>query len=112
MICPFCIIGYRQLLSSITSYNSAHPTKPIEPRVTFHPYRLMPDLPKEDQLKQDVLLKRFGKERVEQMGPVMKKRLESVGVDVECVPSQRAIRLLQGCSPLEGDLAGLTIHPL
>lgn len=43
----------------------------------------MPDLPKEDQLKEDVLLRRFGRERLEQSRPAMRKRLEDVGVEVE-----------------------------
>jgi hypothetical protein len=43
----------------------------------------MPNLPEEDQLKEEVLIKKFGKERLAQVGPAMRKRLESVGVEVE-----------------------------
>jgi hypothetical protein len=43
----------------------------------------MPHLPNEDQLKEDVLVKKFGKERLAQVGPAMRKRLEDVGVEVE-----------------------------
>lgn len=82
-ICPFCIIGYRQLLSAIGQYNNSHPSTLIEPKVLMHPYRLMADLPEETQLKKDVMLKRFGPERVEKMGPVMKAKLAEVGVNVE-----------------------------
>jgi hypothetical protein len=49
------------------------------------PYRLMPDLPEEPVNKKEIMIKRFGEQRVEQMGPVMRGKLAEVGVDVEWV---------------------------
>lgn len=47
------------------------------------PYRLMPDLPEESVSKTEIMIKRFGAQRVEQMGPVMRGKLAQVGVNVE-----------------------------
>jgi predicted DsbA family dithiol-disulfide isomerase len=72
VVCPWCFVGKRRLEAALDLYAKKHPDRPA-PVVTWHPYQLNPDLPKEGILRKDYIAQKFGGR------PYPSERLEGIG---------------------------------
>lgn len=59
VVCPWCFIGKRRLESALELYRKQRPEAPA-PEITFHPFELNPDLPREGIARADYIAKKFG----------------------------------------------------
>jgi len=59
VVCPWCYIGKRRLEAALELYRERRPGAP-EPQVTFHPFELNPDMPREGVTRADYIAKKFG----------------------------------------------------
>jgi predicted DsbA family dithiol-disulfide isomerase len=59
VVCPWCFIGKRRLEAALALYRERNP-QAAEPQVTFHPFELNPDLPREGIPRADYIAKKFG----------------------------------------------------
>jgi predicted DsbA family dithiol-disulfide isomerase len=59
VVCPWCYIGKRRLEGALELYRERRPDAPA-PEVTFHPFELNPDLPREGIARADYVAKKFG----------------------------------------------------
>jgi predicted DsbA family dithiol-disulfide isomerase len=59
VVCPWCYIGKRRLESALELYRQRRPETPA-PQVTFHPFELNPDLPREGISRADYIARKFG----------------------------------------------------
>ena len=59
VVCPWCYIGKRRLESALERYREQHPQGPA-PRVTYHPFELNPDIPREGIARADYIARKFG----------------------------------------------------
>ena len=72
VVCPWCFVGKRLLEAALKLYAQKYPARPA-PVVSWHPYQLNPDLPREGILRKDYIEQKFGGR------PYLSERLESVG---------------------------------
>ena len=72
VVCPWCFVGKRLLEAALKLYVQKYPDRPA-PVVSWHPYQLNPDLPREGILRKDYIEQKFGGR------PYPSERLESVG---------------------------------
>jgi predicted DsbA family dithiol-disulfide isomerase len=59
VVCPWCYIGKRRLEAALELYRGRRPEAPT-PEVTFHPFELNPDMPREGVTRADYIAKKFG----------------------------------------------------
>ncbi|HXZ55418.1 MAG TPA: DsbA family oxidoreductase [Burkholderiales bacterium] len=59
VVCPWCYIGKRRLEAALELYRKQRPQAP-EPEVTFHPFELNPDMPREGISRADYIARKFG----------------------------------------------------
>jgi predicted DsbA family dithiol-disulfide isomerase len=59
VVCPWCYIGKRRLEAALELYREQRPDAPA-PVVTFHPFELNPDMPREGISRADYIAKKFG----------------------------------------------------
>jgi len=59
VVCPWCYIGKRRLEAALDLYRERRPDAPA-PTVTFHPFELNPDMPREGVSRADYIAKKFG----------------------------------------------------
>jgi len=59
VVCPWCFIGKRRLESALELYRKQRPEAPA-PAITFHPFELNPDIPREGISRADYVAKKFG----------------------------------------------------
>jgi predicted DsbA family dithiol-disulfide isomerase len=59
VVCPWCYIGKRRLEAALELYRKQRPDA-AEPAVTFHPFELNPDMPREGISRADYIAKKFG----------------------------------------------------
>jgi len=59
VVCPWCYIGKRRLEAALELYRERRPDAPA-PAVTFHPFELNPDMPREGVSRADYIAKKFG----------------------------------------------------
>jgi predicted DsbA family dithiol-disulfide isomerase len=59
VVCPWCYIGKRRLEAALELYRERRPDAPA-PTVTFHPFELNPDMPREGVSRADYIAKKFG----------------------------------------------------
>ena len=59
VVCPWCYIGKRRLEAALALYRERRPDAPA-PAVTFHPFELNPDMPREGVSRADYIAKKFG----------------------------------------------------
>jgi len=59
IVCPWCYIGKRRLERALELYRARHPEAPA-PTVTYHPFELNPDIPREGVARADYIAKKFG----------------------------------------------------
>ena len=58
VVCPWCFIGRRRLGEALTRYAATDPR--VRPVVSWHPFQLNPDLPREGIARQAYLEAKFG----------------------------------------------------
>jgi predicted DsbA family dithiol-disulfide isomerase len=58
VVCPWCFIGRRRLGAALALFAAADPE--IRPVVSWHPFQLNPDLPREGIARRDYLERKFG----------------------------------------------------
>ena len=73
VMCPWCIIGYRQLVLALQATGTAH-------EIHWHPFELNPDMPKEGQNLREHIVEKYGStpEQSEQS----RQQLARLGVDL------------------------------
>jgi predicted DsbA family dithiol-disulfide isomerase len=59
IVCPWCYIGKRRMEAALKLFAKAHPEQP-QPRVSWLPFQLNPDLPKAGMSRSDYLQRKFG----------------------------------------------------
>ncbi len=59
VVCPWCFIGKRRMEAALELYRARNPAA-AAPQVTFHPFELNPDLPREGIARADYIAKKFG----------------------------------------------------
>lgn len=59
VVCPWCFIGKRRLEAALGLYRERRPEAPA-PSVTFHPFELNPDLPREGIARSEYIARKFG----------------------------------------------------
>lgn len=59
IVCPWCFIGKRRLEAALELYRARNPAA-AAPQVTFHPFELNPDIPREGIARADYIAKKFG----------------------------------------------------
>jgi len=59
VVCPWCFIGKRRLESALELYRARNPAA-AAPQVTYHPFELNPDVPREGIARADYIAKKFG----------------------------------------------------
>ena len=59
VVCPWCYIGKRRLEAALELYRKDRPDAPA-PEITYHPFELNPDLPREGVGRADYVAKKFG----------------------------------------------------
>jgi len=62
VVCPWCYIGKRQIEAALALYAQQHPGAD-QPRVTWRPFQLNPQLPAEGMSRQDYVVQKFGAAR-------------------------------------------------
>ena len=59
VVCPWCFIGKRRLEAALELYRE-HDPQAQTPQVTYHPFELNPDVPREGIARADYIAKKFG----------------------------------------------------
>ena len=59
VVCPWCYIGKRRLEAALALYRERRADAPA-PEVTFHPFELNPDMPREGISRADYIARKFG----------------------------------------------------
>src|SRR5438132_63368 len=59
VVCPWCFIGKRRLETALELYRTRKPVA-VVPQVTYHPFELNPDVPREGIPRADYIAKKFG----------------------------------------------------
>ena len=59
VVCPWCFIGKRRLEAALELYRARKPAA-AAPQVTYHPFELNPDVPREGIPRADYIAKKFG----------------------------------------------------
>jgi len=59
VVCPWCFIGKRRLEAALALYRARKPAA-AAPEVTYHPFELNPDVPREGIARADYITKKFG----------------------------------------------------
>jgi predicted DsbA family dithiol-disulfide isomerase len=59
VVCPWCFIGKRRLEAALELYRQRRPEAPA-PQVTYHPFELNPDVPREGVARAEYIAKKFG----------------------------------------------------
>ena len=59
VVCPWCFIGKKRLESALELYRARKPAA-AAPQVTYHPFELNPDVPREGVARADYIAKKFG----------------------------------------------------
>jgi predicted DsbA family dithiol-disulfide isomerase len=59
VVCPWCFIGKRRLEAALGLYRERYPQAQA-PQVTYHPFELNPDVPREGIARADYIAKKFG----------------------------------------------------
>ncbi|KIN73048.1 DsbA family oxidoreductase [Sulfitobacter guttiformis] len=84
VMCPWCIIGYRQLSVALEATDVAH-------EVHWHPFELNPQMPAEGQNMREHIIEKYGStpEQSEQSRTQMTDLGTSLGFDFQFTPDMR-----------------------
>ncbi|QLC73967.1 DsbA family oxidoreductase [Pseudomonas sp. LPB0260] len=73
VVCPWCIIGYRQLATALQATGTPH-------EVHWHPFELNPDMPPEGQNLRDHVAEKYGTTR--EQSEDSRARLTAIGAEL------------------------------
>lgn len=73
VVCPWCIIGYRQLAKALEATGTAH-------EIYWHPFELNPGMPPEGQNLRDHLAEKYGSTQAE--SEASRLRLTGIGAEL------------------------------
>jgi predicted DsbA family dithiol-disulfide isomerase len=59
IVCPWCYIGKRRMEAALALFAKAHPEQP-KPHISWLPFQLNPDMPREGMSRADYLQRKFG----------------------------------------------------
>ena len=66
VVCPWCFIGKRRLEAALRLHRERNP-EAAEPKITWHPFQLNPDMPPEGVDRDEYVRRKFGAERAGQV---------------------------------------------
>ena len=66
VVCPWCFVGKRRLEAALKLYRERNP-EATEPKITWHPFQLNPDMPPEGVDRDEYVRRKFGPERAGQV---------------------------------------------
>ena len=75
VVCPWCFVGKRRMEAALRLYRERGGA---EPKLTWHPFQLNPDMPPEGVDRDEYVRRKFGPERAEQVYG----RITAVGMEV------------------------------
>lgn len=73
VMCPWCIIGYRQLVTALEATN-------IEHEIHWHPFELNPEMPPEGQNIRDHIIEKYG--TTPEQSEESRKQMTALGTDL------------------------------
>ena len=73
VVCPWCIIGYRQLAEALKQTNTEH-------EIHWHPFELNPNMPSEGQNMREHIMEKYGSSKQE--SDASRARLKEAGSEV------------------------------
>jgi len=78
VMCPWCIVGYRQLSAALEATGTAH-------EIHWHPFELNPDMPPEGQNLREHIMQKYGSslEESEQSRQHLKTLGSDLGIDFQ-----------------------------
>lgn len=78
VMCPWCIVGYRQLSAALEATGTAH-------EIHWHPFELNPDMPQEGQNLREHIMQKYGSslEESEQSRQHLKTLGSDLGIDFQ-----------------------------
>ncbi len=84
VMCPWCLIGYRQLLQALEISGTAH-------EIYWHPFELNPDMPPEGQNVREHIMEKYGStaEQSAQSRQQMQELGEGLDFDFQFTPALR-----------------------
>ncbi len=66
VVCPWCYIGKRRIEAALELYRERRPGA-AQPKVTWHPFQLNPDMPPEGVDRDEYVKRKFGADRAAQV---------------------------------------------
>ncbi|KAA0915232.1 DsbA family protein [Psychrobacter sp. ANT_WB68] len=73
VVCPWCVIGYRQLAAALEQTNTDH-------EIHWHPFELNPNMPNEGQNMREHIMEKYGSSKAE--SDASRARIADAGSDV------------------------------
>lgn len=73
VVCPWCVIGYRQLAQALEQTNTAY-------EIHWHPFELNPDMPAEGQNLREHIMEKYGSSKQE--SDASRARMNEAGSEV------------------------------
>ena len=73
VVCPWCVVGYRQLAAALEQTNTAH-------EIHWHPFELNPNMPSEGQNMREHITEKYGSSKAE--SDASRAQITKVGFDV------------------------------
>ena len=73
VVCPWCVVGYRQLAAALEQTNTAH-------EIHWHPFELNPNMPSEGQNMREHITEKYGSSKAE--SDASRAQITKVGSDV------------------------------
>lgn len=91
VMCPWCVIGYRQLASALETTGVAY-------EIHWHPFELNPNMPPEGQNTREHIIEKYGStpEQSEQSRAQMTKLGADLGFDFRFTPDMRMHNTFNG----------------
>ncbi|HMN84095.1 MAG TPA: DsbA family oxidoreductase [Burkholderiaceae bacterium] len=81
VVCPWCFIGKRQLEEALAQWRARHPDRPA-PQVNWRPFQLNPDMPPGGMLREDYLVRKFGRSDVGRIYENVRRAAGEVGLSL------------------------------
>lgn len=116
VVCPWCLIGKRNLEKALAQYAAKHPGEDA-PKIIWHPFQLNPDLPVEGMPRQEYLSSKFGGperareiyDRVAQAGAAagIDFRFDGIGAQPNTVDAHQLILLALAFDAQDGVVESL-----
>ena len=116
VVCPWCLIGKRNLEKALAQYAAKHPAEDA-PKIIWHPFQLNPDLPVEGMPRQEYLSSKFGGperareiyDRVAQAGTAagIDFRFDDIGAQPNTVDAHQLILLALAFDAQDGVVESL-----